>query len=376
MTRRPALLVSLALASVFACGDGTPPSSPQQTHSGPIATAPDGSRLYVVHPDADCVSILDRTTHAIVHERLLAAKVPAVDAATQRYDPAVSPRALALDSKGATLYVTGERSGHALRDRRGFRSSRGRRRGLLRANRRSREPRRRTRLRGVLARRRHRRGGRAPHPGEVRDEATVPCPRKPWSLAWGADGKTLFATHLLGPGVSVFATQPLSLETTWAVADGPPSGDGDPTEPHGEVRGLYDAAVRPGSKELWVAHLMLGTDTAQPTLDFLRTVFPALSIFDDAGAQVARSRSRQTPAIRARSATWSPVRARLPSPTMATSRSSSTPTARTCSWSTPRNASRRRSCGPSPGTCPRAWCGRTASSTCRSATARTSQPSA
>jgi mono/diheme cytochrome c family protein len=120
-------------------------------------------------------------------------------------------------------------------------------------------------------------------------EATVPCPRKPWSLAWGADGQTLYATHLLGAGVSVFTSQPLALSTTWAVADGPPASDGDPTEPHGEVRGIYDAMIRPGSSELWVAHLMLGTDTPQPTLDFLRTVFPALSIFDaTSGSQRAR----------------------------------------------------------------------------------------
>ena len=119
-------------------------------------------------------------------------------------------------------------------------------------------------------------------------EGRVSCPRKPWSLAWGADGVTLYATHLLGPGVSAFATQPLALTSTWTVPDGPPSSDGDPTEPHGEVRGLYDAAVRPGTTELWVAHMMLGTDTPQPTLDFERTVFPALSVLDNTGSQLAR----------------------------------------------------------------------------------------
>ena len=37
---------------------------------------------------------------------------------------------------------------------------------------------------------------------------------------------------------------------------------GDARLAHGQVRGLYDVAARPGSDELWVAHVMLGTDTA------------------------------------------------------------------------------------------------------------------
>jgi len=123
--------------------------------------------------------------------------------------------------------------------------------------------------------------------------ARVPCPRKPWGLAWAADGTTLLATHLLGPGVSRFATAPLSLAATWALADGPASGD--QTEPHGPVRGIYDAAVRPGSSELWVAHIMLGIDTPQPALDFKSTVFPALSIFDASGTQEARLSVRANP---------------------------------------------------------------------------------
>ena len=49
-------------------------------------------------------------------------------------------------------------------------------------------------------------------------------------------------------------------------------------------RGLYDVAARPGNDELWVAHLMLGTDTPQPDLDFESTVFPSLSICDADGA--------------------------------------------------------------------------------------------
>jgi cytochrome c peroxidase len=123
--------------------------------------------------------------------------------------------------------------------------------------------------------------------------AAVPCPRKPWALAWAPDGTTLYATHLLGPGVSAFATAPLSLTTTFPLADGP-AGSAR-TEPHGPVRGIYDAAVRPGTSELWVAHLMLGIDTPQPALDFQSTVFPALSILEPNGEQTSRLSVKTSP---------------------------------------------------------------------------------
>ncbi|HEY5089829.1 MAG TPA: di-heme oxidoredictase family protein, partial [Polyangia bacterium] len=115
--------------------------------------------------------------------------------------------------------------------------------------------------------------------------ASAPCPRKPWALSLPTDGQTLLATHLLGPGVSSFTIEPLALQTTWALADGPPQIDPetnqeDPTEPHGPVRGIYDAVVRPGTSELWVAHIMLGIDTPQPDLNFQETVFPSLSILE------------------------------------------------------------------------------------------------
>jgi YVTN family beta-propeller protein len=276
------LSLASALACVVACSDSTTSPSAQQTHSSPIATSPDGTRLFVVHPDADSVSILDAATRAIVREVLLAVKAPALVA--NRFDPAVSPRALALDSHGATAFVTGERSGHLY----AIDAASGAVKGSVAV---CSEP-----IGVVVSRDDAHVFVACSQDDEIVEvaaagltvEGSVACPRKPWSLAWGADGATLYATHLLGPGVSVFATQPLALTTTWNVVDGPPSGDGDPDEPHGEVRGLYDAMIRPGTSELWVAHLMLGTDTPQPTLDFQSTVFPALSVFDGAGAQLAR----------------------------------------------------------------------------------------
>src|SRR5208283_4756431 len=51
-------LAGVALIAAVACGQGSTPKplvATPQTHSGPITVSPDGSLLYVVHPDADSV---------------------------------------------------------------------------------------------------------------------------------------------------------------------------------------------------------------------------------------------------------------------------------------------------------------------------------
>jgi DNA-binding beta-propeller fold protein YncE len=286
---------ALAFVCLAGCGGDhgltMPSSAPpaplraQQTHSSSLAASPDGSLLFVVHPDADSVSILGVATRSIVREIVLAPAAPTLGA-TGRYEPSVGPRALAPDSAASTLYVTGQRSGrlYAIDVASG---------AIERSAAVCSEP------IGVVV--------SADDASvfvacaqddeivEVRASdlslvASVPCPRKPWALAWAPD-QALLATHLLGPGVSAFATTPLALRATWAMADGPPQPTADaedPTEPHGQVRGIYDAVVRPGTSEVWIAHLMLGTDTPQPALDFQETVFPALSILDLNGSQIAR----------------------------------------------------------------------------------------
>jgi len=282
MTPRSVLL-GLAVAVPWGCGSSTPSQATRQSHSGPMAVSLDGSHLFVVHPDADTVSVLDLATRSIASEILLASAAPAVNGTTQRFDPAVSPRALALDSQGKTIYVTGQRSGllYAIDVAQA---------SIQRSVPVCSEP------IGVLVSADDSKVFVAcAQDDEIAEVdaasmtviATVETPRKPWALAWAADGTTLLATHLLGPGVSVLSTSPFALTTTWTVPDRGP--EIDPTEPHGLVRGLYDVVARPGTDELWVAHLMLGTDTPQPTLVFNSTVFPALSILDGkAGNQLAR----------------------------------------------------------------------------------------
>ena len=283
MIRPNSLLLGAAAVSLpWACSGAPPPRTSRAAHSSTIAVSPDGARLFVVHPDADSVSILSVGARSIQHEILLAAAAPAVDPSTNRFDPAVMPRALALDSTGSRLYVTGQRSGRLYAIDTASAS-------VTASAAVCAEP------IGTLV---------GADDSEVfvacsqDDEivaldaatlavvASVATPRKPWTLAWAPDGRTLLATHLLGPGVSELAVHPLALEGTWTVPDvGPQS---DPTQPHGVVRGIYDVAARPGAEELWVAHMMLGTDTAQPTLAFNDTVFPALSILDGGGNQMAR----------------------------------------------------------------------------------------
>ncbi len=280
---RSVLCLATSAACLLACSSAPPAPSARQSHSNALAIHPDGSVLYVVHPDADSVSFIDRASRTIARTVELGAAPPAVDPATMRFDPAVAPRALAIDSTGAKLYVTGERSGRVYAvDTAG---------GSVRAS-------------DVVC---SEPAGILVAPGDASvyvacsqdDEvleldgaslavtATVVTPRKPWGLAWAPDGSTLLATHLLGPGVSKITTRPFALAATWAVPDRGP--ETDPTEPHGQVRGIYDVVPRPGSSEVWVAHLMLGTDTPEPTLVFNNTVFPALSILDSAtGGQVAR----------------------------------------------------------------------------------------
>ena len=281
---RRTVLVSVAVAFAWACDSpSTPTPATPNAHSGSLALSRSGATLYVAHPDADEVSVLDMSARRLTVDILLGSAAPQMDSKTNRFDPAVSPRAVTLDSSGATLYVTGQRSGKLYAVDTASNTVRA---SVAVCS----EP------VGVLV---------SADDNDVfvacsQDDAiadvnaqtltvsaTIATPRKPWALAWAPDGKTLLATHLLGPGISTLATSPLALTTTWTVPDRGP--ETDPTEPHGQVRGLYDLAVRPGTSELWTLHLMLGTDTPQPTLDFENTVFPAVSILDStSGAQLAR----------------------------------------------------------------------------------------
>ena len=270
---------ALALILLAACGDNlapndaTPATVRPEHSSSIVATA---EAIYVVNPDADSVSILDPSERALLGEVLLGGAHPTA-AADGSYTPAVLPRALALSPDGTTLYVTGMRS------------------GLLYAiDLATRE------VRSVAV------GSEPVGIAVAPDGATVfvACAQddkvvavgavdlavrgsvavasEPWALGWSPTDGSLLVTHLLTPGVTAIDPAALTVRGMTTIPDMAPRGD--KRLAHGQVRGLYDIAARPGTEELWVAHVMLGTDTAQPDLDFESTVFPSVSVLRAGGA--------------------------------------------------------------------------------------------
>src|SRR5438067_3488628 len=95
-------LLFLALVAA-GCGRG---GSSVATVSSTIALASDDRTLWVANPDADSVTVIDPSTRAVLAEIALG-PTPTVDGAG-RYEPAVKPRALAILSDDAKVYVAGQ----------------------------------------------------------------------------------------------------------------------------------------------------------------------------------------------------------------------------------------------------------------------------
>ncbi|HVM68154.1 MAG TPA: hypothetical protein VMU14_24970 [Acidimicrobiales bacterium] len=267
-------------------------SGPVARHSSSIAVSPDGSRIYVVNADADSVSEIDASARKLAREIPLAGAPPAVDG-SGRYTPAVAPRALALSPGRGVLYVTGERTSKLY----GVELASGK--VTLSVDVGS-EP------IGVLV---------SPDESAVfvacSNEGTVvridptaakvtataaitegtspngvTIPGQPWALGWSLDGATLYATHMLAGTVTGLDPASLKVTATLSIPDVAPRGD--KRQANGQARGLYDVVARPGgSGEIWVPHLRLAVETAQPDLDFESTVFPTLSILHADGKLAA-----------------------------------------------------------------------------------------
>jgi hypothetical protein len=90
--------ISCTKGSEPAASSASPAARPQQWHSASLLANAAGSVLFVAHPDADSVTMVDIATRTILREVLLGAARPA-PTESGRYEPAVQPRALAFDTK-------------------------------------------------------------------------------------------------------------------------------------------------------------------------------------------------------------------------------------------------------------------------------------
>src|SRR5689334_7578503 len=102
-----ALGASAAIAAASGCGGDSsgsggqggampPKNASGTTISSSLALTDDDATLWVVNQDSDSVSVIDTAALKLVAEIPLGASAPAVDPATKRFDPAVSPRSLAI----------------------------------------------------------------------------------------------------------------------------------------------------------------------------------------------------------------------------------------------------------------------------------------
>lgn len=301
MTRLlPRLLCGLLL--LLGCGTGEPRYSagvPRQASS--LVLSADGATLAVVNPDSDTLSIIDVGARTLLRELPLGPR-PQV-AADGRYEPLHGPRGVDLHPNGKLAYVACQLSGQLLT----VATDTGEIVDTLTLGA---EP---------VAVLMHP-NGRALFVSVYQSGEVVRLPvdeaghleagaatrrrttDRPWGLALDAAGTTLYATRFLtSPGLDVYDAEtlsPRSASEVGAFADLPSRNN--KLLAHGIARGLYSAAARPGSSdgEVWVPHILLAADVAQPELDFESTVFPAVALRGAAGeARAVLSTDSRQPGI-------------------------------------------------------------------------------
>ena len=268
--------ISLVALGLFflGCGAGGGGAAGGPQVSSTIALTSDDRALWVVNPDEDSVSVIDPATRALVAEIALGAAPPALDAATQRYEPSVKPRALAILPGDKKVYVAGQTANQVL---------------VIDALQRkvtasiavAAEP------TAVVA---------APDGGAVyvvsheagkvakidahsdKVVATLDVGEHPWGASVSADGASLYVSQfLLHPGVTVIDTATFAVRNTVELAEEMPDDAAGKLAPNGVARGVYAAVPRPVGGDVWMPHLLLAVHTPEPDLDFQSTVFPTVS---------------------------------------------------------------------------------------------------
>lgn len=274
--------VLAALASLTAaCGDEPlryPGDRPRQSQTLALDAA--GRTLAVVNPDADSLSIVEVEGRRLVREIPLGPRP--TTAADGRFEPHHGPRGVDLSPDGRFAYIACQSSGRLLTvDVEAA--------AVVQELPLGAEP-----VSALV----HPSGQilyvslyqsgevvRLPLVGGLPDESGAQRRRttdRPFGLALDAEAKRLYVTRfLLSPGLDVLDAETLAPLGQAGLDEVAPRGN--KLLAHGVPRGVYTAAVRPGAAgdgagEVWLPHLLLATDVAQPELDFESTVFPAISI--------------------------------------------------------------------------------------------------
>lgn len=255
-------------------------------HASTIALTPDARALVVVHPDGDSVAFVDVATRTVAREIALGpTPTPAPDG---RWITPIHPIAVSIAPHRRVAFVVARHSGEVIALDLDARAIVARRRVCT-------EP------TSVLV-----------GPGEARvfvacapdrevvavdptslaELGRVALPHETGALALHDDGGAVFVTHPRTGGVTSFDARTLALRSRGAVPA--VTYRGHPLRAHGLPRALVDAAMRPATRDLWVAHTLLSAVNAQPTLNFESTVFPAVSALDADAPDRAEARALMT----------------------------------------------------------------------------------
>jgi DNA-binding beta-propeller fold protein YncE len=274
----------LALGSISlggGCGEPVryPADRPRQAQTLALDAA--GQRLAVVNPESDSLSILDVEARQLVREIPLGPRPTA--AADGRFEPRHAPRGVDLSPDGRLAYVACQSSGRLLTV--DVESA-----AVLQELPLGAEP-----VTALV----HPSGEalyvalyqsgevvRLPLVRGLPDEASALRRRttdRPFGLSLDGAGQRLYVTRfLLQPGLDVLDAATLAPQAQAGLDEVKPRGN--KLLAHGVPRGVYGAAVRPGmTGEVWLPHLLLAVDVAQPELDFESTVFPTVSLRGPAG---------------------------------------------------------------------------------------------